>query len=571
MQNKKLPIRKIVSYLNDDEAEGGGFWLPNIQRPFVWSEEQIARLFDSIMREYPISTLLVWKTKEAVKHRKFIDIYRRDIKLTDFYVPDNTRSKMMVLDGQQRLQSLFIGLRGSYEGRELYFDVLSGGVAAAPEDIRFRFAFKTANPGWPWVRFKDLVFQNNRLPGEMADALAQSAPQALSQDAFRTVSRNIERVRQEFVTDDNITFQELDGIDNPDAYRVDDIVEIFIRANSGGTKLGKSDLLFSLLTSSWDEADGEMEALLEDLNQGSFDFDRDFVLKSCLSMLGKGARYEVGKFRDGKTKEEIIAKWDELAEAIRAVRDLLVSKTYIRSDRAMPSYLALIPLIYYRFHHPAKFAANQDMAAYLLRVLVTGVFGGSPDNLIDKLVRNIQEQQDFVLSEIYGVIRAEGRSLEITPAVIFDQYYGSRTIHLFFNLWYRDFDYSPALDANGPQVDHIFPQSLLKTVKDINPESGKRNILHYRAEHRDQLANCMLLTAEENGFSGKCDKPPAEWFARSRFSSDATHKRYLQIHLIPDDPELWKLERYDDFVAARKALITSKFAYMLRKDEEVLA
>lgn len=570
MQNKKLPIRKIVSYLNDDEAEGGGFWLPNIQRPFVWSEEQIARLFDSIMREYPISTLLVWKTKEAVKHRKFIDNYRRDIKLTDFYVPDNTRSKMMVLDGQQRLQSLFIGLRGSYEGRELYFDVLSGGVAAAPEDIRFRFAFKTANPGWPWVRFKDLVFQNNRLPGEMADALAQSAPQPLSQDAFRTVSRNIERVRQEFVTDDNITFQELDGIDNPDAYRVDDIVEIFIRANSGGTKLGKSDLLFSLLTSSWDEADGEMEALLEDLNQGSFDFDRDFVLKSCLSMLGKGARYEVGKFRDGKTKEEIIAKWDELAEAIRAVRDLLVSKTYIRSDRAMPSYLALIPLIYYRFHHPAKFAANQDMAAYLLRVLVTGVFGGSPDNLIDKLVRNIQEQQDFVLSEIYGVIRAEGRSLEITPAVIFDQYYGSRTIHLFFNLWYRDFDYSPALDANGPQVDHIFPQSLLKTVKDINPESGKRNILHYRAEHRDQLANCMLLTADENGFSGKCDKPPAEWFARSRFSSDATHERYLQMHLIPDNPELWALERYDDFVAARKALIKEKFAYMLRKDEEEL-
>lgn len=571
MQNKKLPIRKIVSYLNDDEAEGGGFWLPNIQRPFVWSEEQIARLFDSIMREYPISTLLVWKTKEAVKHRKFIDNYRRDIKLTDFYVPDNTRSKMMVLDGQQRLQSLFIGLRGSYEGRELYFDVLSGGVAAAPEDIRFRFAFKTANPGWPWVRFKDLVFQNNRLPGEMADALAQSAPQPLSQDAFRTVSRNIERVRQEFVTDDNITFQELDGIDNPDAYRVDDIVEIFIRANSGGTKLGKSDLLFSLLTSSWDEADGEMEALLEDLNQGSFDFDRDFVLKSCLSMLGKGARYEVGKFRDGKTKEEIIAKWDELAEAIRAVRDLLVSKTYIRSDRAMPSYLALIPLIYYRFHHPAKFAANQDMAAYLLRVLVTGVFGGSPDNLIDKLVRNIQEQQDFVLSEIYGVIRAEGRSLEITPAVIFDQYYGSRTIHLFFNLWYRDFDYSPALDANGPQVDHIFPQSLLKTVKDINPESGKRNILHYRAEHRDQLANCMLLTADENGFSGKCDKPPAEWFARSRFSSDATHERYLQMHLIPEDPALWTLERYDDFVAARKTLIKEKFAYMLRKDEEELA
>lgn len=66
-----------MSYLNDDEAEGGGFWLPNIQRPFVWSEEQMARLFDSIIREYPVpSTLLVWKTKETVKHRRFIDNYR---------------------------------------------------------------------------------------------------------------------------------------------------------------------------------------------------------------------------------------------------------------------------------------------------------------------------------------------------------------------------------------------------------------------------------------------------------------------------------------------------------------
>jgi hypothetical protein len=564
VQNKKLPIRKIVSYLNDDEAEGGGFWLPNIQRPFVWNEDQIARLFDSIMREYPISTLLVWKTKEQVKHRKFIDNFLPDLKLTNFYVPDNTRSKMMVLDGQQRLQSLFIGLRGSYFGRELYFDVLSG-VMAAPEDIRYRFAFKDKSSGvWPWVRFKDVVFQNNKLPGEIAEALIAAAPSPLSDSDKRSVGRNIERARQEFVNDDNITFQELDGIDNPEAYRVDDIVEIFIRANSGGTKLGKSDLLFSLLTSSWDAADGEMETLLEDLNQGSFAFDRDFVLKACLTVLGKGARYEVDKFRDGKTKEEIIDKWPELSEAIKAVRDLLVAKTYIRSDKAMPSYLALIPLIYFRHHFPAKFAANKDMAAYLLRVLATGVFGGSPDNLIDKLVRNIQEQGDFVLSEVYGVIRADGRSMEITPDVIFEQYYGSRSIHLFFNLWYRDFDYSPALDANGPQVDHIFPQSLLKTVKDINPDSGKRNILHYRAEQRDQIANCMLLTADENGFSGKCDKPPAEWFAQARFSSPEEHEQYLRLHLIPDDPSLWTLDRYDDFIEARKALIVEKFGYMIQ-------
>jgi hypothetical protein len=490
-----------------------------------------------------------------------------DLKLSSFYVPDNTRSKMMVLDGQQRLQSLFIGLRGSYFGRELYFDVLSG-VMSAPEDIRYRFGFRDlANATWPWVKFKDIVFQNNKLPGEIAEALIQFAPSPISDSDRRVVGRNVERARQEFVNDDNITFQELDGIDNPDAYQLDDIVEIFIRANSGGTKLGKSDLLFSLLTSSWDAADGEMESLLEDLNQGNFSFDRDFVLKSCLSVLGKGARYEVDKFRDGKTKEDIISKWPELSVAIKDVRDLLVTKTYIRSDKAMPSYLALIPLIYFRYHFPAQFGTNENLAKYLLRVLTTGVFGGSPDNLIDKLVRNIDEQADFVLTEIFGVIRADQRSLDISPNVIFEQYYGSRSIHLFFNLWYRDFNYAPALGANGPEVDHIFPQSLLKTVKDLNPDSGKRNILHYRAEHRDQIANCMLLTADENGFSGKCAKPPSEWFAASRFASTAAQEQYLSMHLIPKDPALWKLDRYDDFIEARKELIREKFSYMLQNEK----
>ncbi len=564
MQNRKLSIRKIVNYLNDDEAEGGGLWLPNIQRPFVWSEEQIERLFDSIMREYPISTLLVWKTKASVKHRKFIDSYKRDIKLTDFYVADNTRPKMMVLDGQQRLQSLFIGLKGMYETKQLFLDILSGGVATAPEDIRFRFAFKAGKPGWPWVLFKDIVLVSNKLDSEIVKAIVSEAPANLDPTDRDSVERNVGRARKEFVTEDNITFQELDGIDNPGAYEPDDIVEIFIRANSGGTKLGKSDLLFSLLISSWDEADGEMEALLEDLNAGGFDFDRDFVLKACLTILGKGARYEVEKLRDGNTKDEIINRWDELADAIRAIRDLLVSGTYIRTDRAMPSYLALIPAIYFRFHFPKKYADREaDIATFLLRALVAGVFSGGPDNVIDKLVRNIHEQKDFVLKEIYGVVRAEGRSLEITPAVIFNQHYGSREIHLFFNLWYQAFNYTPALDANGPQVDHIFPQSLLKQIKDINPETGNRNLLRYRAEQRDQIANCMLLTAAENGASGKRDQAPAQWFALSRFKSKEDQQKYLDLHLIPQDPSLWKVDRFEDFITARKQLIRDKFAFML--------
>jgi uncharacterized protein with ParB-like and HNH nuclease domain len=72
MKTKKETVRRVVQMLNNAN-EDGGFWLPNIQRPFVWSEEQIYRLFDSIMREYPISTFLVWKSNARIRRRKFID------------------------------------------------------------------------------------------------------------------------------------------------------------------------------------------------------------------------------------------------------------------------------------------------------------------------------------------------------------------------------------------------------------------------------------------------------------------------------------------------------------------
>ena len=109
MKTPKHSLRKIVNFLNNPD-EDGGFWLPNIQRPFVWSEVQICRFFDSILREYPIGTLLIWKTRSTIKHRKFIDNYRVGLRLPDFYVPENQKRKCLVLDGQQRLQSLFIAL-----------------------------------------------------------------------------------------------------------------------------------------------------------------------------------------------------------------------------------------------------------------------------------------------------------------------------------------------------------------------------------------------------------------------------------------------------------------------------
>lgn len=559
MKNQKETIRRMVTYLNNEEKDGG-FWLPNIQRPFVWTEDQIERLFDSIMREYPISTLLVWRTKSQVRRRKFIDNYRQNIKLTDFYVPQDSKTKLLVLDGQQRLQSLYIGLRGSYEGRELYFNVLSG-LITYPEDVRYKFKFlDPKKASFPWVRFKEIVF-SDELYNRISDSIIKNSGKFLNEEEIGRINDNVALIVKQFVNVDFLMYQELDGIDNSRAYQDDDVVEIFIRANSGGTQLGKSDLLFSLLTSSWEYSNERMEELIEELNRTGYDFTRDFVLKTCLTLMDKGARYEVNKFRDDKTRDQIINKWDDISVAIRDVKDSIFGRTFLRTDKAISSYLGLIPIIYSRYHYLEKWeAAKTQLNEYLLRTLITGAFTGNPDNVIDKCVQEIKSTGGFNVKGLFGVIKANGRNLDVTKETILCQSYDSKGIHLIFNLWYKDFNYIPAYENNLPQIDHIFPQSLLRSIKVENPETRRRDLMKYKKEDRNQIANCMLLTAEENGSGGKGDASPESWFADK---DDA----YLEMHLIPKDRNLWKLENFDQFIEERKKLILNKFDYMIQNEK----
>ena len=553
MKNEKQTIRKIVTFLNNTD-EDGGFWLPNIQRPFVWSEEQICRLFDSIMREYPISTLLVWKTTSGIRRRKFIDNWKDSLRLSNFYVPEDDKKKCLVLDGQQRLQSLFIGLSGSFEGRELHLDILSGAVAA-PDDIKYSFKFlESAKSQFPWLKFKDLIFTTKK-KREWGTNIKETAGRPLTEGELNKVDDHLDLIDHTFKIDEVITYQELDSIDNPKLYTEDDVVEVFIRANSGGTKLSKSDLLFSLLSANWGFADEKMDDLLGHLNRHGFGFDRDCVLKTCLVLLGQGASYEVNKFRNEGVREAIEENWDSIAKAIQDVLDFIRGKTFSQCDKALPSYLVLIPLIYFRYHHKDAWRAASNLDEYVLQCLITGAFGGRPDNLIDALVKRVAVSEEFKVDTAFDIVRAQGRSLELTEDRFWQIDYGSRTIHLVFNLWYRRFNHTPSYENNMPQIDHIFPQSVLKRIKVTNPDTG-RKVMKYTSDIRNQLANCMLLSREENGAGGKGDTLPEDWF-------DDKDVTYLKKHLIPADRDLWKINRFEDFVDERKQLVGDQFRWLL--------
>ena len=558
MANQTETIRKFIGYINNPDEEGG-YWLPNIQRHFVWREDQIQRLYDSLMREYPIGSLLIWKNNSSIKTRKFIDHYRQNLDLKAYSRPVKGEKKMLVLDGQQRIQSLLIGLKGSYEQKELYFNILSGDKQA-PDDIMYKFRFLEKEKAvFPWIRFTDLIFTDKH-HREIRAWVYNHSEKDLTQEQKSRIEDNVDKVRAIFCTQDNIIYQIVDSIDRPETYEDDDVVEIFIRANSGGTTLSKSDLMFSLLTASWEDADENMESLLENLNRTGYKFNRDFILKSCLVLANKGAKYEIKKFRDETTRDYITDHWDQIESAIKGVKDFLYGSTMLKTDKQVPSYNVLIPLIYIRYHYPEKWKDSiRDFHDYLLRTSLSGAFSGSSDNILDKIIATIKKNGTFVKAEIFEDIREAGRNLRISKDTVTGLSYDRREIHLFFNIWYG-FNYEPALELNQPQIDHIFPQTVLKNIKIISAESG-RKVRKYKKSARDQVGNLMLLTKQENGAGGKSDMLPKEWFADKPDD-------YLDLHLIPRNRELWEVENYERFVDERTRLILEKFDYLIIKETE---
>lgn len=560
-----MPSRSIKSMLadiNNIEADGGGLWLPNIQRLFVWDEDQIAKLFDSIMRQYPLSSMLIWKTREQVRRRKFIDQYfAHDRNLKSLYLADGEKRvvKRLVLDGQQRLQSLFLGMKGAVEGRTLHFNLLSG-VGDSIEESRYEFAFKAdKQAAWPWVRFSHLIY-TKKISEEIAAELIHEAKREVGDEEKKTVSRNIGRAKREFEVAEAIVFQEIDGTDEDNSYSFEDVVEIFIRANSGGTKLSKSDLMFTLLTTQWDIADTAMEEFLVELNDNRFDFTRDFVIKASMSILDYGAKYDVDKLYKESVRKNIADNWVGITKAISFVRDQMIDKTFIRSGKALLSYNALIPLIYFRYHFGGAWGQGRFLRDYLLRVLLAGAFSGQPDGLIDKIVGSIKKSGDFDKKKILALIESHRGSLTISSdKVFYDWAYGSGQLHVLFNYWY-DLSYKPAYSGHLPQIDHIFARTLLQGQKVKNEKTG-RMVQRYSSWEINQLGNCMLLTAKENGAGDKGSQALDVWL---KDKDDA----FLELHCIPKTKVLWKIDRYDDFIEARHKLIGERLSDILDQDDE---
>lgn len=344
---KIKPTQKIYDVIKDIKDEK--YRLPSIQRSFVWEQDRICKLMDSLMNDYPIGSFLVWKPPQSLKirTREFIQRYEAGVRPISEDKPFSN-SPYLVLDGQQRFQSLYLGFFGSYDGKYLYFK-LDSNPKKEENGLRYEFQFMTpeqAAKDSHWLMVREIIDISIPKISAFVDDKFKDAPN----DVKERIKENIGKFIQVFNIEERISIQDVKE-DLP----YNDVLEVFVRVNSGGMVLTKSDLVFSTIVLNIPDMERRFIELVDELNGGGeFDFDTDFIIKTSFVVFDKGAKYDVEKLKDKKYIDSVNDGFDDLRKSLLSTKEFLKTDAKLLSKRFLKSDLALIPIIDFIFQQPHK-------------------------------------------------------------------------------------------------------------------------------------------------------------------------------------------------------------------------
>lgn len=560
-------VSDIIRQVNYD------IYLPAIQRELVWGTDRIERLFDSIMADFPIGSFLFWRLEQKNKDEWPVYEFIRDF---DGESPHNPSANMagiakditLVLDGQQRITSLFIGLRGSYRyfyyrwrKTRLYLNLLKPPVPNEdnPEELTYGFAFREgAEPDGDKPQLWYLV--GRILDFEDAeDAKSDMRPQlaALSEDQRENANKLIGRLHNRIHTTLVGNYYQERSQD------YDKVLQIFVRANSAGQPLEYSDLLLATATAKWETLDArsEIHDFTDSLNEigNGYSFGKDFVLKACLYLSDNlPIQYKVKNFTR-KNLRTIEGNWEKIKEYLSATVRLISRFGFNAKNVVAP--LALLPIAFYlmkrgnsSFDRSSK-AKDADVQVAIRKWFVfstlKNAFGGSSDTTLTRLRELLNAcgpTTPFPADILYKSLGIEPSLSDAEIDRILEYGYQGRYTNLVLSLLYPDRDWKDAVFHE----DHIFPQSefQVRALKKRGYDEVK--VQSYVAKY-NILSNLQLLTDSEN--LSKNATPFDEWI---RTRDAAFRKR----HLIPDLPT-YGFDSFEEFSKARTTLIVTALKKLL--------
>ncbi|GAA9217524.1 DUF262 domain-containing protein [Helicobacter pylori] len=531
-------IKNVVDELNVR------YFLPDIQREYVWlkkaDEKKIEQLFDSILRGYPIGSFLFWKLqKEDIAKSEEQDENKLNFQLYQFitnyderkphnekiYIEQITRDDLsIVLDGQQRLTSLYIGLKGTrtlkkkkarndnpnaYEEKRLYLNLKHQPNMDNPED-NYQFEFHAKVPendkNHFWFKVGDIL--------ELESVWNYAKDHGIEGNALNL----LEKLKDAFHTKQLISFFE------EKEKNLNKVLNIFIRVNSGGVKLSYSDLLMSILTASFSSDIREkMNELVDALKGKGFpNVEQDQVLKTCLLLIGKDTTFELKNFNKNNVKE-IEENWEKITESIYNAAKLL--ETFGYAGYLGSAYI-LSTLAYFYFLNPKMDKNDEEQALkFVHNAQITSYFTPSTDTKLSIIAHNIKEARAFEAFN-HNLAKHQTCPLKITNDTIEDMVSFNSHPKAFpvLQILYTNLNYK----TTTFHIDHIYPKSKF--------EKEKEKLDKDLYEWKDYLYNLQLLEGQEN--SAKKDKDPEVWL-KEKYKNEQAIEEYKQKNYI--DPKL-KLE-----------------------------
>ena len=586
MAYSSLSIRQLIIDINSNK-----YYLPAIQRKFVWREEKICRLFNSIMQDYPIGTFLFWeltaqKANEYTFYEFLKNYHERDSKnqLVNYDFPFEIRG---VLDGQQRISSMYIALQGvyctkkkyakttnnnAYPERKMYINLLN-------DDYEFNFltdddAHNSKNSYFYLVRNILSELEDPDADSDnIVDELIENDPtrSELLIENRKQAKKIINRLLNKFNDNQLVSYFKIINKD------LDDILDIFVRVNSGGTILSKSDLLFSTLVAHWEDGRDQIEKLISDMNgeDGLFNFNTDFLMRTCLFLVDAPMNFKVQTFNSTNI-HKIKDNWNQIRKALIDAAAML--REFGFNKKRLSSNYAATPLAYYLYKGgKVDSTTKQELKKLIVHSLLKQVYSGQADTALGGLrdgFRIKSEDGDtyilkaikFDFSEYKHTKMSGGKKLTIdtTDIEIFLEYKKGAFSFLLLSTLYPDLK----LDQISFHQDHIYPYSKFKPsiLKEIGLDD---ETIKQWQDMRDQVPNLQLLEGREN--TVKQATALSKWVNNK--VDDATY--YRKRNYIIDDQSL-ELEDFEGFFSNRKQLLRKKLheqfdvTYIEESFEEVI-
>ena len=560
----RLIDNSITIYEALQNIKDGKYVMPAFQRQYVWSMEQIEKLWDSILLDYPIATFLFWYVDDSnVTWDTYFCNFLSEVTFNSRKQSDSVNYELTsinvkhtntaVLDGQQRLTSLFISLFGeayirpSYARKKtgnkiltkLLIELNKNKISVDEEEYNskkfdIKFSEKVGRLSPTQFEVKNILderFQDETTREQAIEEAITNVPSD-SKDYARGI---LSKLYNKIFVEKLIRYTEIMDM------KQDDALEMFVRFNSGGKALRKSEITMSILEAYWPSAKTEFGKILVDSYAG---FGTDFIIRSALMLYGDVVKSNINK----QIAESLKNDWNEFKNALMKLESLL-KEMKIDVSRFSSSWNVLLPIIYYIYFNPDYDKNIKAVRAYLLRAIFFTYFQSGTTSKLQQMKSNINSFDYEITIEMLDQMN----DLRVTDGKIEDVLNSEKGSRLAGEvLYYLNLDWT---NKNFKyEQDHLHPENRFNESKPVSVtiEEWKR----WRGM-RNRLPNLHLLEGRSNG--SKNDMRLIDYY---NDMNDEQKEEFCKQAMIPEGVSL-EIEDFERFYEARRAIIAEKIRELL--------